>query len=83
MISEASKAIAVQSRTIYDSQLRQRLERECPDQYVCIEPLSNRHFVGTTFDEAVHAALDAIPGHLTHTIHIGHSAAFHLGVLAQ
>ena len=55
MISEESKAIAQQARKIYESQLRQQLEREYPDQYVCVEPLSGKCFIGVTFDEAVNA----------------------------
>lgn len=83
MISEESKAVAEKARTIYESQLRQQLEREHPDLYVCIEPASGNHFIGETFDDAVNAAIDAFPNRLTHTIRIGHSAALHLGVLVQ
>ena len=83
MISEESKTVAQNSRKIYELQLRQQLEREFPDRYVCIEPLSGSHFIGETFDEAVTAAIDAFPNRLTHTLRIRHSAALHLGVLVQ
>lgn len=83
MISEASKATAQNARIIYESRLRQQLEREHPDRYVCIEPVSGNHFIGETFDDAVNAALDAFPDRLTHTLRIGHAAALHLGVLVQ
>lgn len=83
MISEASKTAAQQARKIYESRLRQQLERECPDQHVCFEPSSGSHFIGETFDEAVNAAIDALPGRLTHTLRIGHAAPLHLGVLVQ
>jgi hypothetical protein len=79
MISEESKATAEKARKIYESQLRQQLEQDYPDRYVCIEPLSGMHFIGKTFDEAVNAAIDAFPDRLTHTLRIGHSAALHLG----
>jgi hypothetical protein len=83
MISEESKAAAQNARKIYESRLRQQLEREFPGQYVCIEPSSGNHFIGETFDEAVNSALDAFPDRLTHTLRIGHSAPLHLGVLVQ
>jgi hypothetical protein len=83
MISEESKATAEKARNIYESKLRQQLEREYPNRYVCIEPLSGNYFIGVTFDEAVNAAIDAFPDRLTHTLRIGHSAALHLGVLVQ
>lgn len=83
MISDESKATAEKARKIYESQLRQQLEREHPDRYVCIEPLSGNYFIGVTFDDAVNAAIDAFPDRLTHTLRIGHSAALHLGVLVQ
>src|SRR6516165_2395911 len=79
VVSEESKVVAQQARTVYESRLRQQLEREHPDQYVCIEPVSGNFFVGVTFDAAVNAAIDALPGRLTHTLRIGHAAALHLG----
>ncbi len=83
MISAESKAAAQTARRIYESRLRQQLERDYPDRYVCIEPLSGSHFIGETFDDAVNSAIDAFPDRLTHTLRIGHSAALHLGVLVQ
>jgi len=83
MISDESKAAAQKARKFYDSQLRQQLEREHPDRYVCIEPSSGSHFIGETFDDAFNAAIDAFPDRLTHTLRIGHAAPFHLGVLVQ
>jgi hypothetical protein len=82
MISDQSKAVAESARRIYESRLRIELEREHPDKYACIEPVSGRCFLGDTFDQAVNAAIDAFPERLTHTLRIGHSAALHLGVLA-
>ncbi len=83
MISEASKVAAQKARTIYESGLRQQLEPQFADQYICIEPVSGTHFIGETFDEAVNAALDAFPDRLTHTLRIGHTAPLHLGGLVQ
>ena len=83
MVSEESKIAAQAARKIYESRLRQQLERDYFDRYVCIEPSSGNYFIGETFDDAVNAALDAFPDQLTHTLRIGHSAALHLGVLVQ
>ena len=82
MISEESKAVAAAARTVYDSDLREELEREHAGRYVCIEPVSGECFLGDTFDEAVNAAIDAYPERLTHTLRIGYSAALHLGVIS-
>ena len=83
MISEESKAVAEKARQIYESQLRHKLEQQHEGRYLCIEPASGRYFLGDTFDQAANAALDAFPDRLTHTLRIGCSAAFHLGVLLQ
>ncbi len=78
MISEESKAVAERARRIYESQLREELEREHSGKYACIEPVSGRYFLGETFDQAVNAAIDAFPERLTYTLRVGHSAALHL-----
>jgi hypothetical protein len=83
MISEKSKAVAEEARRIYESQLREELEREHPGDYACIEPISGRYFLGNTFDQAVNRAIDAFPDRLTHTLRIGHPAALHLGALVR
>jgi hypothetical protein len=83
VISEESKAVAAQAREIYESQLREELERNHQGRYVCIEPESGSHFLGDTFDEAVNAAADAFPRRLTYALRIGHPAALHLGVLVS
>ena len=79
MISRESQTVAEQARTIYESRFRAKLEQEHFGKYVCVEPLSESYFIGDTFDQAVNAAIDAFPGRLTHTLRIGHRAAFHLG----
>jgi hypothetical protein len=83
MLSAESKAVAENSRRIYESHLRQVLELTHSGKYVCIEPSSESYFLGNSFDEAVNAALDAFPDRLTHTLRVGHTAALHLGVLVQ
>jgi hypothetical protein len=41
------------------------------------------YFLADTFDEAVKSARTKYPSRLSHTIRIGHSAAFHIGVLQR
>jgi hypothetical protein len=81
MLSEASRAVADRAGTLYESRLREELERHYSGKYVSIEPVSGTYFLGETFDEAVNAAIDAFPDRLTYTLRIGHSAALHLGAL--
>lgn len=83
MISAESRAIAEKARQLYESQLRDKLEREHQGRYLCIESESGSYFLGDTFDKAVNAAADEFPDRLTHTLRIGYSAALHLGVLVQ
>ena len=83
MISEESRAIAEKAKNIYESRLRIELEQRDVGRYVSIEPLSGEYFLGDTFDDAVNSAIDRYPDRLTHTIRIGHPAAFHLGVLVR
>ncbi len=83
MVSEESRAVSRKAREIYESRLREEFERKYRGKYLCIEPESGSYFLGDTFDEAVHAAIDAYPDRLTHTLRIGHPAALHLGTLVQ
>ncbi len=81
MISEQSSVIATKAKRFYESELREPLEKEHQGKYACIEPISGRYFLGDTFDEAVNAAIDALPERLTYTLRIGHDSALHIGVL--
>ena len=83
MLSDQSKRIAIDSKKLYDEQLREKLVRSAYGKFVCIEPRSGDYFVGETFDDAVNQAIDAHPDRQTHTLRVGHSAALHLGVLVQ
>lgn len=83
MLSDKARRIAQKARQIYQEQLRERLESSDYGRFVCIEPESGDFFLGDTFDEAVNQAIDAHPDSLTHTLRIGHLAAFHIGVLSQ
>lgn len=81
MLSEKAKSVAEKARQFYESRLRERLESSDFGRFVCIEPESRDYFLGDTFDDAVNRAIDVYPDRLTHTLRIGHTAAFHLGVL--
>ena len=83
MVSNETKAIAKKAKDIYEDRLRESLEQSQLGKYVSIEPESGDYFLGDTFDEAVNAAIGRYPDRLTHTIRVGHSAAFHLGVLVR
>jgi len=83
MLSRESKKIANNARKLYDEKYRQSLEASNHGEFVCIEPESSECFLGATFDEEVNKAIDAYPNCLTHTLRIGHSAVFHLGVMVQ
>ena len=54
-------------------------ESQHVDRFVAIEPESGEYFLGDTFDEAVKSARTKYPSRLSHTIRIGHRAAFHIG----
>jgi hypothetical protein len=82
-MSSRLKTISAQARDIYESRLRNDLERNSWRSYVAIEPESGDHFIGNSFDDAVNAALDKYPDRVTHTIRVGYAAAVHLGGLAR
>jgi hypothetical protein len=79
MISSDTKEVIARARQIYASQLQVTLEAQHLDRFVAIEPESGEYFLADTFDEAVKAARAKFPSRLSHTIRIGHRAAFHLG----
>jgi hypothetical protein len=69
------------AKRLYDDRLKGELEAKHKDRFVAIEPQSGEIFLADTFDEAVDAARRKYPARLSHTIRIGHAAAFHIGVL--
>jgi hypothetical protein len=79
MISDDTKSVIERARRIYADQLQAALEAEHLNRFVAIEPESGEYFLGDTFDEAVKSARAKHPSRLTHTIRIGHRAAFHMG----
>jgi len=79
MVSPDTRSVIERAKHIYADQLRTLLEFHHRDRFVSIEPDSGEYFLGDTFDEAVKAARARYPSRLSHTIRIGHRAAFHLG----
>ena len=82
MVSEETKSVISRAKEIYERRLRSSLEANHRDQFVAIEPDSGEFFIGETFDEAVKLARSKYPSKLSHTIRVGHAAAFHLGEMS-
>lgn len=81
MVSEETKSVISRAKQLYEEKLKAELEAEYRDRFVAIEPDSGDYFVGDTFDEAVKQATEKYPTRISHTIRIGHEAAFHIGVM--
>jgi hypothetical protein len=79
MVSADTTAVVERAKRIYAEQLQAMLEAQHCNRFVAIEPESGEHFLGDTFDEAVKSARAKYPSRLSHTIRIGHRAAFHMG----
>ncbi len=82
MVSRETKSVISRAKKIYDQRLRGDLEANHRDQFVAIEPDSGDFFIGETFDKAVKLARSKYPSMLSHTIRIGHAAAFHIGEMS-
>jgi hypothetical protein len=67
------------AKVLYESELKESMERDFPGQYIAIVALSRRHYVRPTFLAAALAARDAEPNQIPFVIRIGHDAAFHIG----
>jgi len=83
MVSADTKAVIERAKRIYAEQLQAVLEPQHLNRFVAIEPESSEYFLGDTFDEAVKAARAKRPSRLSHTIRIGHRAAFHMGSMQR
>jgi hypothetical protein len=79
MVSAETKSVIDRAKQLYAVRLQQDLESQHLHRFVAIEPDSGDYFLGDTFDEAVESASEKYPTRLTHTIRIGHRAAFHIG----
>src|SRR5438552_1363761 len=83
MVSADTKAVSERAKRIYAEHLQAVLEPQHGNRFVAIEPESGEYFLGNTFDDAVRSARAKLPSRLSHTIRIGHRAAFHMGGLQQ
>lgn len=83
MVSARTRSVIDRAKRIYASQLQGELEAQHSNRFVAIEPESGEFFLADTFDEAVKSARMKYPSRLSHTIRIGHHAAFYLGGLQQ
>jgi hypothetical protein len=81
MVSDETKYVIERAKAIYERDLRDGLESEHRDRFVAIEPESGDHFLAGSFDAAVRAARSKYPSRLSHTIWIGHRAAFSIGLM--
>jgi hypothetical protein len=79
MVSADTKSVIERAKRIYAEQLQAVLEPQHLNRFVAIEPESGEYFLGDTFDETVKSARTKYPSRLTHTLRIGHRAAFHMG----
>ena len=79
MVSADTKSVIESAKRIYAEQLRTVLEPQHMDRFIAIEPESGEYFLADTFDDAVKSARAKYPSRLSHTIRIGHRAAFHMG----
>lgn len=81
MVSSETRSVIDRAKRIYADRLRADLESKHLNRFVAIEPESGEWFLGDTFDEAVNFAAARHPDRLSHTIRIGHRAAFQIGVM--
>lgn len=80
MISEATRTIIEQAKTIYNLHSVD-WEADHREEYVSIEPQSGEFFFAASFDAAVRAARTRHPQRISHTIRIGHDATLFIGLI--
>ena len=76
-------SLSEDAKQLYETELRQDLERTHRDQYVAIESYSRSYHLGATAIEAAMAAKQAHPDQKSFLIRIGHYAAFHMGASSK
>jgi hypothetical protein len=81
MEPQQSMELAHRARTIYEAQLRARLESSNLDDFVAIEPESAEYFLGKTLSEAIQAARAAHANRLPFVFRVGHAATIEMGVI--
>jgi hypothetical protein len=78
MVSPDTRLVIDRAKRLYSERLRAELEPQHRNRFVAIEPETGEYFLGDTFDEAVKSVGAKHPTRLSHTIRIGHRAAFHI-----
>lgn len=68
-----------QGQSIYDTHLRVLLEPDHMGEFVAVEPLSGRYFLGQSATAALVAARDAMPQSQFFLTRVGRSAAHKIG----
>ena len=81
MVSADTQSVIERAKRIYAKQLQTLLEPQHLNRFVAIEPESEEYFLADSFEEAVKSGRTKYPSRLSHTIRIGHRAAFHIGVM--
>lgn len=74
-----ASSVATAARVIFDN-IKDLLAVSHAHQFVAIEPISGRHFLGVTLSEAIGAARQQYPDRLAHAFRLGHRAAVHFGM---
>lgn len=67
------------AKAIYQTVLKESLERDFSGQFVAIVSTTRDYYVRPTFLEAALAAREAEPDQIPFVIRIGYDAAFHIG----
>lgn len=81
MVAAETSAVIRRAKRIYVERLQATMESQHQGRFVAIEPESGDYFLGDTFDDAVRAAGVRHPDRLSHTVRVGHRAAFYVGGL--
>jgi hypothetical protein len=76
---EATDSLAENGQRLYDERLRALLEPEHEDEFVAIEPETERYFLGETGLAALRAGRRELPNKLFYLLRVGSDAAYHLG----
>lgn len=71
--------VPARARAIFEG-IKATLEERHLNEFVAVEPVSGRHFLGATLSDAIGAARREYPDRLSHAFRIGHSAAIHFGM---
>ena len=74
-----ASSVAADARVIFDN-IKDLLAAAHAHQFVAVEPISGRYFLGVTLSEAIGASRQQYPDRLAHAFRLGHQAAVHFGM---